>query len=982
MPDLYHITIAANFTIEPIEHTLKEALGNLPVPTSVEMAPYNQLFQQLLDPDSAVNRNAKGINVLFLRVQDLVKRSSDNLVTRSELERTESLANELVQTIKDRKTSSPIHLFLTPSSRLLEEQLTEELNRIEADLSMRLVGDPNIVITRAPDLLKRYSVEHHDNPKGFELGHIPYSQELYDAFAWEVCRQVDLNTRAPFKVLALDCDNTLWDGVCGEDGIHGVKVSEPRRYLQSLAVRLSEAGMLIALCSKNNDADVWELFAARNDMVLTKDHVTASKINWEPKSRNLSALASELNLGLESFIFVDDDPVVCSEVRTNCPEALTIELPPDVNEIPRLFEHLWCFDQRRTTTEDALRARSYQHQSERESLRATAEDLASFIESLDVRCTIQEMSEEQVARVSQLSLRTNQFNSTTIRRSEAEVREIAAHIDRNIWTVTVSDRFGDYGLVGVVTFLEIGRSLTVDAFMLSCRVLGRGVEYEILRSLGRRATELGASEINIEYRHSAKNAPILSFLKSLEPASSTQLTSETQFFAIAARDAITIVPAKETQPSASVEMIPTVAVAGSSTSLHRTPYIELASHLAKGVRTRSPIKSRDRAFLKTPYAEPATDTESALVSLWEGLLGVAPIGTQDDFFELGGDSLVGVTLFVEIENSFGKELPLTELIASPTIAKLAAAIDHRSERHASEYLVPINRDGTQIPLYCMHAAGGNVLFYRDLASELGPDQPVFGLQARGVADKSKTAHDNIPEMAAAYLAEIRSQSPHGPYRLCGSSFGGLVAFEAAKQLVAAGERVDFLGLFDTYAPGYLGASKAQPAASFGAGRIRGLVKQLRAIGSFHDQLSFIQEKLVKARMRVKRRRLARKNQFEIEYAKKTGLELPADILRNHKAIDKARLTYRPNPYQGEVVLFRAQDQPYGNDEFLGWGTFVHGNIVTRVVPGSHGALTVFPFASDLARAVSPFLIDQRGETDRSSIRSAQIGAPAYQTAQG
>src|SRR5204862_8045406 len=108
-------------------------------------------------------------------------------------------------------------------------------------------------------------------------------------------------------VLALDCDNTLWDGVCGEDGIHGVKISESRRYLQSLAVRLSEAGVLIAICSKNNDADVWELFAARNDMILKKEHITASKINWEPKSRNLRALAAELNLGLESFIFVDDD---------------------------------------------------------------------------------------------------------------------------------------------------------------------------------------------------------------------------------------------------------------------------------------------------------------------------------------------------------------------------------------------------------------------------------------------------------------------------------------------------------------------------------------------------------------------------------------------------------------------------------------------------------------------------------------------------
>jgi thioesterase domain-containing protein/acyl carrier protein len=352
--------------------------------------------------------------------------------------------------------------------------------------------------------------------------------------------------------------------------------------------------------------------------------------------------------------------------------------------------------------------------------------------------------------------------------------------------------------------------------------------------------------------------------------------------------------------------------------------------------------------------------ESQLVTIWERLLKVSPIGVRDDFFELGGDSLISVSLFVEIENQFGIELPLSALVGSPTIEKLATELGQGRSNGSWKYLVPLQTEGGQSPLFCMHAAGGNVLFYRDLASELGKDQPFYGLQARGVTDKSETAHDRVEDMATDYLKEIRSFQPNGPYRLCGASFGGLVAFEAARQLVAMGETVGMLALFDTYAPLYFvpggPKSKNHPLKSL-VFRVKSIRNQLREMGDWKKRLEFVRSKAVKVNKKVRRKIAWTKNQFAIEYNKATGRELPPDMMRNHAAIQTAMDGYMPGKFDGNMILFRASEQPpvANFDQHLGWDSFVNGVVTAVVVKGTHGALTVYPFATDLAARLKPFL---------------------------
>lgn len=372
------------------------------------------------------------------------------------------------------------------------------------------------------------------------------------------------------------------------------------------------------------------------------------------------------------------------------------------------------------------------------------------------------------------------------------------------------------------------------------------------------------------------------------------------------------------------------------------------------------------------YVAPRDEFESRLVRIWERLLNVSPVGVTDNFFELGGDSLISVSLFVEIENEFGVDFPLSALINSPTIEMLAAQLGNGPRTDSRKYLVPLQTEGTRPPLFCMHAAGGNVLFYMDLATELGTDQPFYGLQARGVADKSETAHDRVEEMTADYLKEIRAVQPTGPYHLCGASFGGLIAFEAARQLVAAGETVGTLALFDTYAPRSVLANLATSSPSRLSSlvnRARSIESQLREIKDWKSRVGFVRSKVTKLRKQVKRKIAWTRNQFAIEYNKATGRELPPNMMRNHAAIQKAMDDYLPEIYDGNMLLFRASEQPVSAfDQNLGWGAFVNGKITAVVVKGTHGALTVYPFAKDLAAKLKPLLEEGMSSGAQSRAR--------------
>jgi FkbH-like protein len=291
-----------------------------------------------------------------------------------------------------------------------------------------------------------------------------------------------------------------------------VRVTDDHRLLQEFVLAQRSSGKLVCLCSKNNEADVAEVFSANTGMVLSWDDVTAHRIGWHPKARSLRELAAELDLALGSFVFVDDDAVECAAVRAELPEVTTVQLSRDGTEIRHQLAHTWAFDQLTTTDEDRIRADWYTTRGERTALRDTTEDYQEFLDRCEIEVTFAGLDDDGLERAAQLTARTTQFTLTGTVYSVPQLRALLAGTAQG-WLVRVRDRFGDYGTVGLVVGEQHGDAVELPVFLLSCRVLNRRIEQEVLRIVAAHAGRLGASTLLLPVRPTARNAPARLFVE-------------------------------------------------------------------------------------------------------------------------------------------------------------------------------------------------------------------------------------------------------------------------------------------------------------------------------------------------------------------------------------------------------------------------------------------------------------------------------------
>ena len=299
-----------------------------------------------------------------------------------------------------------------------------DFERAEARLAEAVSDVANCQFLGYETWSRHYPVRQIHDIEADRLGHIPYTTPLFTALGTAIARHHAAMTRAPYKVLVLDCDNTLWRGIAGEDGAAGVTIDAPFRNLQDFAVRQSEAGMLLTLVSKNSPADVEAVFDYHTDMPLRMDHAVATRINWERKSENIRSIAQELNLGLDSFIFIDDNPVECAEVRAALPEVLTLQLPSDPERIEGFLNHVWAFDRGAATAEDRKRSEHYRQEKRRETLRQRSMTLKDFIDSLDIEIEISDLGEDRHS--ARLANDAAERTNSTARRSVAAKQRCAS----------------------------------------------------------------------------------------------------------------------------------------------------------------------------------------------------------------------------------------------------------------------------------------------------------------------------------------------------------------------------------------------------------------------------------------------------------------------------------------------------------------------------------------------------------------------------
>ena len=966
-PGQQTIALAATFTAEPLAEPLRFWLKQLQIDCGIKFAPYNQVFQELLDPGSLLARNQQGLNVVLLRLadwrQDKQGRAGSSAPGASDAERN---VREFIGGLKAAtlRSSTPWLVCFCPASRavLNDPSQAPALAALEQALLSELEKLGGVYSLSSAEMARWYPVDDYDDPSAEELGHVPYTPVFFTALATAIARKFHALKRLPYKVIVLDCDQTLWGGVCGEDGPKGVVLDGAREKLQQFMRAQHSAGMLLCLCSKNNEPDVLETFGQRVDFPLRLEHLAAWRLNWQPKSENLKALARQLQLGLDSFIFVDDNPVECAEVEANCPQVLVLQLPAEPGLIPSFLEHCWAFDRLKITDEDRRRGELYRQNREREELLAESPSLAEFLEGLQLKVVIALMTPAQLPRVAQLTQRTNQFNCTARRFTETELQTRLAGSE--VLTVQVCDRFGDYGLVGVMICQRSTDTLSVKSFLLSCRALGRGVEHRMLAHLGELARMRGADWLDLHFVRTEKNHPALEFLESVGAAFKQALNGGYvfRFPAGFAAEVAFNPPAERALPVTKAATVTGLQPeAPKSASRQFTRYREIALQAGDCLRIHQQVEAavRTHARHQGQFLAPRTDLERRLCELWQKLLRLDRVGVRDDFFELGGHSLLAVRLFAEIERSIGKKLPLVTLFQAPTVEQLATVLRQAESRHATSLLVPIQPQGTQPPLFLVHGAGGDVLWgYANLAAHLPADQPIYGIKSRGQAGLDEL--NSLREMAHCYLDVVREFQPEGPYYLGGYCFGGNVAYEMARQLQEQGQVVALVALIDS-APANAGYERVQWwQAGFPKRFARNFSHWLKDFSTLQaaEQRNFVARKF-RSFGRQLRHRFTRPVSapcVDLE-AIIDPRHFPEQELRLWQIHLQALVEHVEGPYAGQVTLLRTRGQPVfcSLEEDFCWSKLAQGGVVVKLVPGSHENIFQAPNVQQLGRQLAESL---------------------------
>ena len=518
------IVVAASFTAQPLGSALKLWCQAFDIPFSIKFGEFNQLEQTLLSPDSDFTNNQNGVNVVLTRPEDLISDGDSDGMIR---------ASQLLEAISrySARQKGLIVSNLPPAVSPFFHRKRSQVDKLRVLWQEQLEKFEDIHVIDFASIVEEVGQQNAQDAAFEVIARAPYSQTVYQKLGIEIARSVCKIFLPAKKVVAIDCDGTLWGGQVGEDGIDGIALSNDYpgrsfRLFQEMLLELKKRGVLLVLASKNEEADVWNVFDSHPEMVLRRSDIAAYRINWKEKSINLCELAKELNLGLDSFVFIDDSPVERLEVETNAPQVIVVPMPENPAHYAATLSKLWCFDSSTITSEDTKRTQFMAQEQKRQKSQEGATNLESYLESLKLVVEIRLAEERDLPRVAQLTQKTNQFNLSLIRRSLPEIQDIQKSY--SIFVLNLMDRFGDYGLVGVAIVKQEDENLLLDTFLMSCRALGRGAEESFLCSIFDFAHQKGLKTILAPYCSGPRNGQVKTFLLKMgfSPKQSNVLEAE------------------------------------------------------------------------------------------------------------------------------------------------------------------------------------------------------------------------------------------------------------------------------------------------------------------------------------------------------------------------------------------------------------------------------------------------------------------------
>ncbi len=501
------LVISSTFSANSLLPTLTPLLQEFSETKAV--VTYNDFSEQLLNPNSQFRNNKRGVNVLLYRFEDFDKKNQEEQDFQENLN---NLFDQIKQYAETNET--PLLLCCCP------QQYPSQWKTIEEAFLRNILENRLAYVIQDRDIQIYYPTSNLYDEFGKKEAHLPYVFEYFNALSKMIVRFYYAFITNPKKVIVLDCDDTLWKGKVGEDGVQGIIIDESRRHFQNFLVEKSKQGFLLCLCSRNNEEDVLAVFKEREDMILKSEHIADWRIDWNKKSENIRSLSDALNLALNSFIFIDDDPAQVGEVNIGCPEVLSLQIPQQERLIPIFIRSIWGLEDfgkySHSKKVDDSRTKHYQNNSKRNALKKNASSFNDYLKQLKLKTTIRFIEEKDYPRVAELMQRSNQFNFnkwSPEQCTEVHLRNLIKNENYKCLLVDAEDRYDNYGLVGLMLYHLINGFLLVEAFVLSCRALGKGVEHQLLKEFSQQALSRGQFDVYILFQATQSNKPASAFLQ-------------------------------------------------------------------------------------------------------------------------------------------------------------------------------------------------------------------------------------------------------------------------------------------------------------------------------------------------------------------------------------------------------------------------------------------------------------------------------------
>lgn len=504
------VAFLGSFTIDPlVDFTIIQA-ADCGIGLETYVAPYGQIAQEILNSESGLYQFQPEMTFLFAEPDSLSENPLNAAGQIATLSRqfTDKSSGILVLSTFMAPPNWPLHILSSDQQTALTEA-NHQLKHHVADNSQIQLNDLNA-------LAAYFGYANALSPEMTAMAKIPFSEGFLALLAQKLVSHLKVQTRLTRKCLVLDCDNTLWGGIIGEDGIDGIALGPDwpgREYVnfQKAILELHEQGAILAINSKNNEADVMQVLHEHPHMVLREEHFAAICVNWDPKPQNMEKLARSINIGLDSLVFVDDNPAERQLMRQMLPEVAVLDVPPNPALYEKTLRQTNFFAKASLTEEDKNRGQIYAAQRKRVQLQKSSVTLADYLKSLEMTCSIRLAKEADIKRAVQLTQRTNQFNLTVRRYTESEIQKMLESSQWNVYVLGLKDKFGDNGTVGLALVEKQSNCWRIDTFLMSCRVIGRQAEDALVDRICRDAIADKAQKMFAEYIKAPKNTFVSDF---------------------------------------------------------------------------------------------------------------------------------------------------------------------------------------------------------------------------------------------------------------------------------------------------------------------------------------------------------------------------------------------------------------------------------------------------------------------------------------